>query len=78
MKSKKKIKGQTVVEYILIVVVIVGIAGAIYSAIKRYLPGPMQAVKASLEGAPDPRGASAGSGQKTYDHYYKNVEFKNK
>ncbi len=74
----KKQKGQTVVEYLLIVVMIAGIAGAVYVAMKRFLPGPLGRVKASLEGDADPRGASAGSGQKKYDHYYQNVEFKSK
>jgi len=74
----RKLRGQTVIEYLLVVVMITGVAGAIYVAMKKYLPGPLGRVKASLEGDADPRGASAGSGQKKYDHYYQNVEFKSK
>jgi uncharacterized protein (UPF0333 family) len=77
MKLKKK-KGQTVIEYLLVVVMIVGVGMGIYVAIRRYLPGPLRAVKASLEGDNDPRGRSAGSGQKSYNEYYNDVEFKSK
>ncbi|MEZ4814696.1 MAG: hypothetical protein R3A80_05755 [Bdellovibrionota bacterium] len=77
MKRSKK-KGQTVVEYLLVVVMIVGVASAVYVAIKRYLPGPLKAVKNNLEGDTDPAGRSAGSGQKGYREYYNNVEFKSK
>lgn len=77
-KKAKKLQGQTVVEYLLIVVMIAGVAGAVYVAMKRYLPGPMQRVKASMEGDGSTEGASAGSGQKPHRHYYQNVEFKSK
>lgn len=76
MKLKNK-KGQTVVEYLLVVVMIVGIGSAIYVAIKKYLPGPLRAIKASLEGDADPSGKSAGSGQKHQRAYYNDMEFKN-
>lgn len=71
-------RGQTVVEYILVISVLVGAAMAAYVAIRQYLPGTLTRVKASLEGSSDAKGPSAGSGQKSYDYYYKNVEFKSK
>lgn len=74
-KNKPK-KGQTVIEYLLVVVMIVGVGMGIYVAIQKYLKGPLQRVKASLE--EDNLGRSAGTGQKTQGQYYNDVEFKSK
>lgn len=79
-KKQKRKSGQTVIEYLLVTVMIVGIGMAIYVALRKYLPGPLGAIKASLEGrnpkdTRDP-GNSAGSGQKPDRVYYTDVEFK--
>jgi hypothetical protein len=77
LRSKiKQKKGQTVVEYLLVVVAIVGFAMGIYVALQKYLKGPLQKVKSNFE--EDGLGRSAGTGQKTQRQYYNDVEFKSK
>lgn len=77
MKSKKlkRRSGQVVVEYILVTVMVVGIGGAAYIALRGQVMPRLRLIKRKLQGDRDPAdaGRSAGSGSKPRNDYYKGM-----
>lgn len=71
IKKKKLLKGQVVVEYILVIVAIVGLALAAYTALKSRMKKPLQTFKDKVE----KDSATAG---KPPAAYYNKVEFRTK
>ena len=69
IKKKKLLKGQVVVEYILVIVAIVGLALAAYTALKSRMKKPLQTFKEKVE----KDSADAG---KPRDSYYNKIEYK--
>lgn len=77
MKSKKlkRRSGQVVVEYILVTVMVVGMGGAAYIALRGQVMPRLRAIKKNLQGERDPTdaGKSAGSGSKRRNDFYKGM-----
>lgn len=74
-KNFKPQNGQVVFEYIMLILVIVGVVMVSYSAIQRNLRKPLLAIKTRLEGDGNLTTKDAGTGGKAPAQYYQNVRF---
>jgi hypothetical protein len=70
-KNKRNIKGQVVVEYILVIAAIVGMALIAYTLLKNKMRVPLQTFKKKVE-------QDSSDGGKPLEAYYNKMEFKTK